>query len=54
MKSLRSLEFDPTAFEDLAWWIETDRKTALRIARLITEIQRDPFGGLGKPEAIET
>jgi len=27
------LEFDAAAFEDLAWWIETDRKTALRIVR---------------------
>lgn len=28
MKSARSLEFDPAAFEDLAWWIEQDRKKA--------------------------
>jgi toxin YoeB len=46
------LEFDPDAFEDLAWWIEKDRKTALRIVKLIREIQRDPFGGLGKPEPL--
>ena len=52
-KSVRSLEFDPAAFEDLAWWIEQDRKKALRIARLIEAIQRDPFQGLGEPEPLK-
>jgi toxin YoeB len=40
------LEFDPAAFEDLAWWIEKDRKQALRIVKLIEAVQRDPFQGL--------
>ena len=52
-KSARSLEFDPAAFEDLAWWIEQDRKKALRIVRLIEAIQRDPFQGLGEPEPLK-
>jgi len=47
------LEFDPAAFEDLAWWIEKDRKTALRIVRLIRDIERDPFKGTGKPEPLK-
>jgi len=46
------LEFDPLAFDDLAWWIQQDRKKALRIVDLIKEIQRDPFKGIGKPEAL--
>jgi toxin YoeB len=50
---LRSLEFDPSAFEDLAWWVETDRAQALRIMKLVREIQRDPFSGLGKPEPLK-
>jgi len=50
---LRSLEFDPSAFEDLAWWIEKDRAQALRIMKLVREIQRDPFSGLGKPEPLK-
>jgi toxin YoeB len=49
---MRSVEFDPNAFEDLAWWIEGDRKTALRIIRLIREVQRTPFEGTGKPEPL--
>lgn len=51
--SLRSLDFDSAAFEDLAWWIEQDRTQALRIVRLIRDIQRDPFRGVGKPEALK-
>ena len=43
MKSVRSLEFDIAAFEDLAWWIEQDRQKALRIVSLIKDVQRDPM-----------
>ncbi|MBW1928938.1 MAG: Txe/YoeB family addiction module toxin [Deltaproteobacteria bacterium] len=50
---MRSLEFDPAAFEDLAWWIKKDRKKALRIVNLIKEVQRDPFSGTGKPESLK-
>jgi len=32
---VKNLEFDPKAFEDLAWWIEQDRKKALQIMKLI-------------------
>jgi toxin YoeB len=49
---MKSIEFDPDAFEDLAWWIERDRKTALRVVRLIREAQRTPFEGTGKPEPL--
>ena len=49
---MKSLEFDATAFEDLAWWIEQDRDKALRIIKLIQEVQRDPFRGIGKPEPL--
>jgi len=50
---LRNLEFDAAAFEDLAWWVEHDRAQALRIIRLIGEVQRDPFKGTGKPEPLK-
>jgi len=46
------LEFDISAFEDLAWWIEKDRAKALRIVSLIKDIQREPFKGIGKPEPL--
>jgi toxin YoeB len=47
------LEFDPHAFEDLEWWVEHDRKVALRIIKLIREIQRSPYEGTGQPEPLK-
>ena len=52
-KCVRSLEFDLNALEDLEWWVQKDRKKALRIIKLIKEIERDPFHGLGKPEQLK-
>ncbi len=48
-----AMEFDPVGFEDLARWIEKDRKKALKIIKLIKEVQRDPFDGSGKPEPLK-
>ena len=50
---MRSIEFDSNGFDDLAWWIKQDRKTAIRIVRLIKEVQRTPFKGTGKPEPLK-
>jgi len=52
-KPVKSLEFDPNGFEDLAWWVEKDRKKALRIIKLIKEVQRNPFEGTVKPEPLK-
>ena len=52
-KHAKSLEFDPNGFEDLAWWVEKNRKKALRIIKLIKEVQRDPFTGTGKPDPLK-
>lgn len=50
---MRDLEFDAAAFDDLAWWVSQDRKKALRLIHLIQETQKDPFGGIGKPEPLK-
>ncbi len=42
----------PEFREDLRYWIETDRRTALRIFKLIEAVMRDPFQGIGKPEPV--
>lgn len=39
--------------EDLRYWVETNRATALRIFTLIEAIMRDPFSGMGKPEPLK-
>jgi len=50
---MRNIEFVPKAFKEYLKWIETDRKTALKIGDLIRDILRSPFEGLGKPEALK-
>ena len=45
--------FHPEFREDLRYWMETDRKVALRAFSLIEAILRDPFGGIGKPEPLK-
>ncbi len=50
---MKNLEFEPRALEDLTWWIRHNRKTALRIMRLVENIQQMPFEGLGKPESLK-
>jgi len=48
------LEFDITAFEDLAWWIEQDRAKALRIVSLIKDIEREPLKASANPNLSNT
>lgn len=50
---MKNLEFDPAAFEDIAWWVKNDRKKALKNIELIQEVQRDPTYGIGKPEKLK-
>jgi len=50
---MKSLEFDKFALQDLIWWVENDRKTALKILKIIEEIPRNPFTGKGKPEPLK-
>jgi len=47
------LVFSERAWEDYLHWQETDRNLVVRINRLIREIQREPFSGLGKPEPLK-
>ena len=45
--------FQPEFIEDLRFWVETDRKLALRAFDMIEAILRDPFEGIGKPEPLK-
>lgn len=49
----RDAIFHPEFRQDLRYWVETDRKTALRAFELIESILRDPFAGIGKPEPLK-
>jgi toxin YoeB len=39
--------------EDLRFWVDTNRKTALRVLDLMEAALRDPYAGLGKPEHLK-
>ena len=49
----REAVFQPEFNEDLKYWVKNDRKTALRVIKLIEDILRDPFDGIGKPEPLK-
>ena len=49
----RAAVFQPEFREDLRYWVETDRRTALRIFDLVEAILREPFQGIGKPEPLK-
>ena len=38
--------------EDLAWWVENDRKVALKVLALAEAVVPDPLHGIGKPEPL--
>jgi len=46
------LIFADEAWEDCLYWQKQDRKMVERINKLIREIQREPFEGIGKPEPL--
>ena len=41
------------AWEDYLHWQTQDRKTLKRINDLLRDIERDPVGGIGKPEPLK-
>ena len=52
-KQERVAAFQPEFIEDLRYWVETDRKVAMRAFDLIEAVMRDPFVGIGKPEPLK-
>lgn len=49
----RDSVFHPEFREDLLYWVETDRKIALRAFKIVEAVTRDPFHGIGKPEQLK-
>jgi len=47
------IKFSAYGWEDYLYWQSTDKTVLKRINRLIAEIQRDPFAGIGKPEPLK-
>lgn len=38
---------------DLKWWFKNDQKKAEKILDLVTEVMKNPFQGIGKPEPLQ-
>ncbi len=49
----RLLAWTIAAWSDYLFWQAQDKKTLKRINRLIAEVHRSPFEGIGKPEALK-
>ena len=45
--------FTDIGWQDYQYWLATDRSILKRINRLIEECRRNPFEGIGKPEALK-
>ena len=48
----RLIVFTPHAWADYTYWQSQDKKTLKRINALIEAAVREPFTGIGKPEAL--
>ena len=48
----RTVQIQPEAMEDLRYWVQQDRRIAIKALDLIEAARRDPFGGIGKPEPL--
>lgn len=51
-EALKQVAFTHAAWQDYVWWQMQDKKTLRRINQLIEATLRDPFDGIGKPEAL--
>ncbi|WP_413160874.1 Txe/YoeB family addiction module toxin [Capilliphycus salinus ALCB114379] len=49
----RRIVFEASAFEDFNIWATQDKKLYGKIIKLIQDIDRSPFEGLGKPEPLK-
>lgn len=50
---MHRLTFTAEAWDSYVYWQTQDRKTLKRMNNLIKDAQRDPFAGIGKPEALK-
>ncbi|WP_283710711.1 Txe/YoeB family addiction module toxin [Pseudoalteromonas prydzensis] len=51
--SSRLLSWTDDAWIDYLYWQTQDKKTLKRINKLINDVKRSPFEGIGKPEPLK-
>lgn len=49
----RAAVIQDECLEDLRFWVDTNRKMALRVLDLMEAVLRDPYSGIGKPEHLK-
>ena len=49
----RLLSWTDEAWDSYVYWQGQDRKTLKRINKLINDVKRSPFEGIGKPEPLK-
>jgi len=47
------LSWTDVAWDDYLYWQTQDKKTLMRINKLINDVKRSPFEGIGKPEPLK-
>ncbi len=50
---IEAISFKPNAWAEYLYWQTQDKKTLKRINTLLKDISRNPFDGIGKPEALK-
>lgn len=49
----RKILFESSAFEEFNQWSSSNKKIYQKIVSLIKDVDRSPFSGIGKPEALK-
>ena len=50
---MRSVSFHQKAWDQFVSWQSQDPKLAARLTRMISDLRREPFIGIGKPEPLK-
>jgi toxin YoeB len=50
---MKDLVFDLEAINDIQWWVENNKRLALKVFDLIKDVEKNPFTGIGKPEPLK-
>jgi len=53
LMSNRLLSWTDEAWNSYVYWQTQDKKTLKRINKLIVDVKRSPFDGIGKPEPLK-
>lgn len=50
---MSDIQFTDEAWEDFNYWLTQDKKTLKRILKLLEDIKRNGYEGIGKPEPLK-